>query len=34
MKKPLTNFKCNEMRKDIKDKKYAKFRCNGLLLIL
>ncbi len=33
LKKPQQNFKCNEMRKNVKDKKYAKFRCNGLYVV-
>ncbi len=33
LKKPQQIFKCNEMRKDVKDKKYAKFRCNGLYVV-
>ncbi len=33
LKKPQENFQCNEMRKDVRDKKYAKFRCNGLYVV-
>jgi antitoxin component YwqK of YwqJK toxin-antitoxin module len=33
LQKPLENFQCNEMRKNIKDKNYAKFRCNGAKVI-
>src|SRR4029078_43618 len=33
LKQPNEDFKCNEMRKDIVNKKYAKFRCNKALVI-
>jgi hypothetical protein len=33
LQKPKENFQSNEKREDIKDKNYAKFRCNGLLTI-
>ncbi len=33
LKKPATNFKCNELRSNIANRKFAKFRCNGLLTV-
>ncbi len=33
LKKPLEDFKCNESRKDVVDKNFAKFRCNGLITV-
>src|SRR4029078_8701441 len=32
LKKPLLKFQCNENRSGVIDKKYAKFRCNGLFV--
>jgi trehalose utilization protein len=33
LQKPKENFQCNEERLNIKDKNYAKFRCNGLIAV-
>ncbi len=33
LKKPSENFKCNEDRENVKDKNFAKFRCNGLVTV-
>lgn len=33
LKKPLINFQCNEMRQNVIDKNFAKFRCNGLITV-
>jgi hypothetical protein len=34
LEKPLTGFICNESRKSVINKDMAKFRCNGLIVIL
>ncbi len=33
LKKPSENFQCNETRQNIVNKKFAKFRCNGLITV-
>ncbi len=33
LKKPNENFQCNENRKRVIDKNFAKFRCNGLITV-
>ncbi len=33
LQKPIEHFKCNESRKSVQNKDFAKFRCNGLLTI-
>ncbi len=33
LKKPITDFKCNESRSGIVDTNFAKFRCNGLITV-
>jgi hypothetical protein len=34
LEKPLTDFICNESRYSVKNKEMAKFRCNGLNVVL
>ncbi len=33
LEKPTENFQCNENRKRVVDKNFAKFRCNGLITV-
>lgn len=34
LEKPMNGFLCNESRKTVINKDFAKFRCNGLIVIL
>ncbi len=33
LKKPTENFQCNELRRAVINKNFAKFRCNGLITV-